>query len=78
MSQHHCESCGMPIEAGPYCQYCVDEQGELQVFDERFARMVQFTRRHDPSLDQKTAEERTLAYMATMPAWKNHPKVKGR
>jgi hypothetical protein len=78
MSQHRCESCGMPIEAGPYCQYCVDEQGKLQDFDERFARMVQFTRRQDQSLDQKTAEERTLAYMASMPAWKNHPGVKGR
>ena len=78
MSQHRCESCGMPIEAGPYCQYCIDEHGELQDFDERFARMVQFTRRQDQSLDQKTAEERTLAYMASMPAWKNHPGVKGR
>jgi len=76
MSQHHCESCGMPVEAGPYCRYCVDEHGKLQQFDERFARMVQFTRRQDPSLDQQTAEDRTLAYMATMPAWKDHPRTK--
>ncbi len=76
MSQHHCESCGMPVEAGPYCQFCVNGEGQLQQFEERFARMVQFTRRQDSSLDQRTAEERTLAYMATMPAWKDHPRFK--
>ena len=78
MSQHHCESCAMPIEAGPYCQYCVDENGKLQEFEERFARMVQFARQRDGSLDEATAEARTLAYMATMPAWKDHPRVKAR
>ena len=37
---HNCESCGMPIENGRYCQYCVDETGVLQDFDTRFGRMV--------------------------------------
>ena len=78
MSQHHCESCGMPVEAGPYCQYCVDEDGRLQDFDERFARMVQFSRRRNPELDQQQAESQTLDYMAKMPAWKDHPKLKAR
>jgi hypothetical protein len=78
MSQHHCESCGMPVEAGPYCQHCVDERGQLQQFEQRFAGMVQFMRHRDPALDQPTAEARTLEYMATMPAWKDHPKVHGR
>jgi hypothetical protein len=41
MHEHHCESCGMPIESGPYGQYCVDDHGKLQAFDERFERMVQ-------------------------------------
>lgn len=27
---HKCESCGMAIENGIYCQYCVDETGKLQ------------------------------------------------
>jgi hypothetical protein len=31
----------MPIESGPYGQYCVDDHGKLQAFDERFERMVQ-------------------------------------
>jgi hypothetical protein len=35
-----CESCGMTIETGRYCQHCVDETGVLQSFDRRFERMV--------------------------------------
>ena len=72
----NCESCGMPIEAGPYCNYCVDDKGKLQPFDERFERMVQWQMRTKPSLDRAQAEKETLAYMGKMPAWKNHPKVK--
>ncbi|MEZ6018740.1 MAG: hypothetical protein R3F17_01195 [Planctomycetota bacterium] len=77
-STHHCQSCGMTIEAGPYCEYCVDEHGNLQAFEERFERMQQFLRRRDPSLDDATVRARTLDYMATMPAWRDHPKVVGR
>ena len=71
-----CESCGMPIEAGPYCEYCVDEHGNLQAFDERFERMVQWQARREPSAARAELEKKTLAYMATMPAWKDHPRVK--
>ncbi len=74
----NCESCGMPIEAGPYCNYCVDDAGKLQPFDERFERMVQWQMRHKPELDRKSAENDTLQYMAKMPAWKDHPRVKQR
>lgn len=77
MSQHRCESCGMPIEAGPYCRHCVDEHGQLQSFEERFARMVQFVRAQDAALDQATAEAQTRAYMVGMPAWKDHAALKG-
>jgi hypothetical protein len=66
----------MPIEAGTYCQYCVDEAGRLQPFEERFERMIQWLVRREPGIERKIAEERTLAYMATMPAWKNHPRVR--
>lgn len=69
-----CQSCGMPIEMGPYCSYCVDESGKLQPFEERFERMVQWMMRHEP-LDRRTAEERTRAYMRTMPAWRGHSKL---
>ena len=43
-----CQSCGMPIEAGPYCQYCIDESGNLQTFEERFARWLADVARNDP------------------------------
>ena len=73
---HRCESCGMPIEAGPYCPHCVDERGQLQDFPTRFARMVAWQERRGHSRAQ--AETETLAYMATMPAWKDHPEVLAR
>jgi len=75
MHDHSCESCGMPIESGPYCQYCVDEHGKLQAFDERFERMVQWQLRQKPGLARAQAERETLAYMAKMPAWRDHPRV---
>jgi hypothetical protein len=72
---HSCESCGMPIESGRYCAYCVDASGQLQDFDTRFERMVQWALREDSSLSRAAAEQRTLAYMARMPAWAQHPRV---
>jgi hypothetical protein len=74
---HPCESCGMPIESGPYCRYCIDEQGKLQPFDERFERMVQWQLKKEPESSRADAEKKTLAYMAKMPAWKDHPRVRG-
>jgi len=67
----------MPIEAGPYCEHCLDERGNLQAFDERFERMVQWQARREPNAPRADLETKTLAYMATMPAWKDHPRVKG-
>jgi hypothetical protein len=66
----------MPIETGQYCQYCVDARGSLQSFEERFERMVQWQARREPELSRPALEKKTLAYMATMPAWKDHPRVK--
>jgi hypothetical protein len=74
----HCESCGMPIETGPYCQYCVGADGRLQDFDERLARMLQFQRRQHPNQSEAETLQQTLEYMATMPAWKDHPRVTNR
>ncbi|MBA8882798.1 hypothetical protein [Dokdonella fugitiva] len=48
--KYPCESCGMPIDNGCYCSYCVDEHGHLQDFDVRFERMVQWARREKPAL----------------------------
>lgn len=75
-TQHACESCGMPIDDGTYCEYCSDENGNLQPFEERFERMVQWTMGRGQSHSREQAEADTLAYMATMPAWRDHPTVK--
>lgn len=74
----HCDSCGMPIESGQYCAYCTDADGNLQAFDERFERMVGWRSRQHPTAPREQLETETLAYMATMPAWKDHPRVVGR
>lgn len=74
--QHPCESCSMPIETGTYCQYCVDASGKLQPFDERFEKMVGWQLRQKPGLARPDAERETLAFMAKMPAWKDHPRVR--
>lgn len=71
----NCESCGMTIDDGTYCEHCTDEQGNLQEFEERFERMVQWTLRMEQAGSPEEAKTKTLAYMATMPAWRDHPKV---
>jgi hypothetical protein len=73
-----CESCSMPIESGPYCQHCVDSAGKLQPFDERFERMISWQQRKQPTATRDELETATLAFMATMPAWKDHPRVTAR
>ena len=74
--QHSCGSCGMPIDDGTYCDYCTDEGGQLQPFEERFERMVQWTMSRGEATDRKKADADTLAYMGTMPAWRDHPAIK--
>jgi hypothetical protein len=70
-----CESCGMSIEAGQYCEHCTDADGALQSFDERFERMTGWQSRRDPQAPREQIERETLDYMATMPAWRDHPRV---
>ena len=74
--KHPCESCSMPIETGSYCQYCVDATGALQPFEERWERMIAFQQRRTPDATRAELETATRAFMAKMPAWKDHPRVK--
>ena len=67
-----CESYSMPIDAGIYCPYCVDDNGNLQSFEERFEEMVQWSLKEEPNISREEAENRTRAHMRAMPAWKNH------
>ncbi len=76
MSQPSCESCGMPIDRGRYCQYCTDRDGKLYGFEETVARMSQFMRTQDPNLTEEQARRQTLAHMAKMPAWRDHARLK--
>jgi hypothetical protein len=75
-SNVNCESCGMPIAGDRHCQYCVDEKGDLQSFEARFERMVQWVLSEEPGMARAEAERRTRAYMRTMPAWRDHPKLR--
>ena len=68
-----CDSCGMPIETGRHCRFCTDADGNLQAFDERFARMVDWWARREPDASRDEVEAAARAYMATMPAWREHP-----
>ncbi len=74
----NCQSCGMPIAFGSYCQFCVDENGDLQRFDERLKCMSQCMLDHEQATTPEEAEQKALAYMATMPAWRDHPRITGR
>ena len=78
MSNHPCESCSMPIESGHYCQYCVTTDGALQPFEERFEKMVGWQLRQKPGTSRADAERDTIAFMAKMPAWREHPQVRAR
>ena len=73
-----CESCGMPVESGRYCTYCTDAAGNLQAFEERFERMVSWQARHEPDATREQLVADTLDHMATLPAWRDHPRVVSR
>jgi hypothetical protein len=50
----------------------------LQDFETRFERMVGWQQRRDPSASREALESATLDYLATMPAWRDHPRVTAR
>ena len=75
MTTTPCESCGMPIESGPYCEHCTEADGTLQAFEERFERMVAWQARREPDAPRAEVEAATLADLARMPAWRDHPRV---
>jgi hypothetical protein len=68
----------MPIETGRYCTHCTDQNGQLQSFGQRFARMTAWQARRRPGTPRAEIERQTLDYMATMPAWRDHPRIISR
>ena len=75
MSYKKCESCGMPIPRGIYCRHCVDEDGNLQLFDERLNKLMHWMLSHNPELTPNDAKTKAKLYMSSMPAWKDHPNL---
>lgn len=73
-----CESCGMSIEAGPYCAHCVDDTGVLKPFEETLTRFEQWVQSGNTAASQRDAQAQALDYMKTQPARQNHPKLKAR
>jgi hypothetical protein len=75
----NCESCGMPLAGAedhaladpsiPYCVYCAPD-GKLPAAQERLERFTQWTMRQD-GLEYAAARQKAIAYMKTMPAWKD-------
>jgi hypothetical protein len=75
----NCESCGMPLAGAedhalsnpqiPYCVHCAPE-GTLPSVEERVERFTQWTMRQE-NLDYQEARQRAIAYLKTMPAWKD-------
>jgi hypothetical protein len=49
--------------------------GALQPFEERFARMAAWQARRDTAASRQDIERQVLDYMATWPAWHDHPRV---
>lgn len=80
----NCESCGMPMATADdhapghpdsaYCRLCSDPEGNLQDFDERFERMVQWQMRQRGQ-SRAEAEPATRAYMRSIPVWRDHPRL---
>jgi hypothetical protein len=63
----------MPTETGRHCAHCTDENGQLPSFDQRIERMTKWQARRYPRTSCEEIESQTLDYMATMPAWREHP-----
>jgi hypothetical protein len=53
----------------PYCIHCAPE-GKLSAAEEQLERFTQWTIRQD-GLDYTAAREKALAYLKSMPAWKD-------
>ena len=70
----NCPSCGISMPAETLCDNCRAPDGGLRDFEETLERFSQWAISHDGVAPQE-ARAKSLAYMATRPAWKDHPAV---
>ena len=85
MNAIRCQSCSMPLQSADdhalgdveraLCRHCATESGDLQPFEERLERMMQWTMRKE-GVDRAAAEASARTYMRSMPAWKDHPALR--
>jgi hypothetical protein len=59
-----------------WCWACSTPEGELQPFEERFAKLVDWTMRRD-GIPRTEAETEILTFLRGMPLWRDHPAVAG-
>ena len=73
MSVTHCHSCGMALNqdcaCGNYCQYCIDEKGNLLPRETIKAGIADWLKSFSPHNDKTDFEKRAEHYMKAMPAW---------
>jgi hypothetical protein len=73
-----CESCGMPMTEisdfaaknvrSRYCKYCTNPDGMLQSPEIRKTKLTEFLM--EEGLSREEAEQKAIAQMRKMPAWK--------
>lgn len=70
-----CQSCGMPLKDGKpgdmFCQYCVDEKGQLRPYEQILEGTVTGYFMGMQKMERKAAEQAAQAHLASMPAWKH-------
>ncbi|MGE5365231.1 MAG: zinc ribbon domain-containing protein [Bacteroidota bacterium] len=76
MEPKFCQSCGIILdgniakEAAPgFCQYCVDEKGQLKAKEELQAGIAEWLKSFSPADGNPDFMERAASYMKAMPAW---------
>jgi len=77
----NCESCGMPMStpeefgggdtSSRYCVHCCHPDGTLQSYEQRLVGMAGFMV-GTQGLSEDAARGAARAYMAQMPAWRDH------
>jgi|YelNatPaOPRAMG01_1025707.scaffolds.fasta_scaffold13957_4 hypothetical protein len=68
-SYNFCESCGMLIKSGRYCEFCAPN-GQLLPLSKIIERMVKAVVKKQ-GVSEDVALQRVIAHLRKMPAWKD-------
>ena len=64
-----CESCGMTIDDGTYCEHCTDDKGALRSFEQVFEGTVTGYFMGMQQMPRDEAEQAAKEHLSKMPAW---------